>query len=453
MDAAILRDDLQQALDVGGVQLLVGAVLQNILHQRVVPQGFQRLGVGRPAALGLFAVGQAHGVEEHLAQLLGAVGVEAGAARLHVDAGEDVFQLRAHLHAELLDALFVHEDADAGHVGQHLRQRELDAVVEGVFVQRGDLCLHLGEQVGQRTGVRPLLTGESGVGAVADDELREVVLGSRGIQQIGRQLAVPDDAAAPAARSHGAGVERRAVEDVKGDVFVVQQAEQVFGFQRKDGLVLHGIPRGGLQLHDADALLAHDSGPRGHEVMALRLSGQSGKLGFRQRLCRRSFRVGGGGDVAQAEAGNEGVELQLLHQPDGFSLVALAHGIGALGGVDGGVGADGAQRVAQLCHGAVFGQMLPLLGLDGLVSGVVEVGVDPLETAVFLDEGEGTLLADALHARDVVGGVAHQALHVDELAGCDAVFLLHGVHIHGDGLAAAQRRGSQQNGGGVADQL
>ena len=63
-------------------------------------------------------------------------------------------------HAELLDALFVHEDADAGHVGQHLRQRELDVVVEGVFAQRGDLRLHLGEQVGQRTGVRPLLTGK-----------------------------------------------------------------------------------------------------------------------------------------------------------------------------------------------------------------------------------------------------------------------------------------------------
>ena len=161
MDAAILRDDLQQTFDVGGVQLLVGAVLQNILYQRVVPQGFQRLGVGRPAALGLFAVGQAHGVEKHLAQLFGAVGVEAGAARLHVDAGEDVFQLRAHFHAELLDALFVHEDADTGHVGQHLRQRELDVVVEGVFAQRGDLCLHLGEQVGQRTGVRPLFTGKA----------------------------------------------------------------------------------------------------------------------------------------------------------------------------------------------------------------------------------------------------------------------------------------------------
>ena len=72
------------------------------------------------------------------------------------------------------------------------------------------------------------------------------------------------------------------------------------------------------------------------------------------------------------------MKLQLLHQPDGFGLVALAHDIGTLGGVDGGVGADGAQRVAQLGHGAVFGQMLPLLGLDGLVSGVVEMGVDAL---------------------------------------------------------------------------
>ena len=453
MDAAILRDDLQQTFDVGGVQLLVGAVLQNILYQRVVPQGFQRLGVGRPAALGLFAVGQAHGVEKHLAQLFGAVGVEAGAARLHVDAGEDVFQLRAHFHAELLDALFVHEDADAGHVGQHLRQRELDVVVEGVFAQRGDLRLHLGEQVGQRTGVRPLLTGKSGVGAVADDELREVVLGSRGVQQIGRQLAVPDDAAAPVSRSHGAGVERGAVEDVKGDVFVVQQTEQVAVFQREDRLVLYGVPCGGLQFHIAGTLFAHDGRPRGHEVMPLRLGGQNSHLSLLQRLCRRSFRVGGGDDVAQTEAGDKGVKFQLLHQPDGFGLVALAHDIGTLGGVDGGVGADGAERVAQLCHGAVFGQMLPLFWLDGLVSSVVEMGVNARQTAVFLDEGDGALLADALHARDVVGGVAHEALDVDELAGRDTVLFLHGVHVHYRRLAAAHGGSGQQDGGGVADEL
>ena len=147
------------------------------------------------------------------------------------------------------------------------------------------------------------------------------------------------------------------------------------------------------------------------------------------------------------------MQLQLLHQPDGLGLVALTHDIRTLGGVDGGVGADGAQRVAQLSHRPVLGQMLPLLGLDGLVGGIVEVGVDPGEAAVFLDEGDGALLADALDARDVVRGVAHQALDVDELAGGDAVFLLHGLHVHGDGLAAAHGGGGQQDGGGVADQL
>ena len=453
VDAPILRDDLQKTLDIGGVELLVGAVLQNVLHQRVVPQGLQSLGVGGPAALGLLAVGQAHGVEEHLAQLLGAVGVEAGAACLHMDAGEDVFQLGPHFHAELLDALPVHEDADAGHVGQHLCQRELDVVVERVLAQRGDLRLHLGEEVGQSTGVRPCLTGEGSVGAVADDQLGEVVLRGRSVQQIRRQLAVPDDAAAPAARRHRTGVERGAVEDVEGDVRVVQQAEEVVGLQREDGPVLHGIPCGGLQLHDAGALLSHDGRPGRHEVMALRLCGQSGDPGLRQRPGAGLGRVCSRRDVAEAEAGDEGVQLQLLHQPDGLGLVALTHDIRTLGGVDGGIGADGAQRVAQLGHRPVLGQMLPLLGLDGLVGGVVEVGVDPCEAAVFLDEGDGALLTDALDARDVVGGVAHQALDVDELAGGDAVFLLHGLHVHGDGLAAAHSGGGQQDGGGVADQL
>ena len=163
--------------------------------------------------------------------------------------------------------------------------------------------------------------------------------------------------------------------------------------------------------------------------------------------------VGGAGDVAQTEAGDKGVKFQLLHQPDGFGLVALAHDISTLGGVDGGVGADGAQRVAQLCHGAVFGQMLPLFWLDGLVSSVVEMGVNARQTAVFLDEGDGALLADALHARDVVGGVAHEALDVDELAGRDSVLFLHGVHVHYRRLAAAHGGSGQQDGGGVADEL
>ena len=142
VDAPIFADDLEQALHIGGVQLLVGAVLQNVLHQRVLPQAFQRFGVGGPAALGLFAMGQTHGVEQHLAQLLGAVGVEGGAAGLHVDAGQHLLQLLPQLYAELLDAVLVHQHAGAGHIGQHLCQRELDLVVQRILAAGGDLGLH-----------------------------------------------------------------------------------------------------------------------------------------------------------------------------------------------------------------------------------------------------------------------------------------------------------------------
>ena len=43
------------------VQLLAGTVLENVLHQRDVPQLFQCFGIGGPAVLRLFAMVQAHG--------------------------------------------------------------------------------------------------------------------------------------------------------------------------------------------------------------------------------------------------------------------------------------------------------------------------------------------------------------------------------------------------------
>ena len=93
------------------------------------------------------------------------------------------------------------------------------------------------------------------------------------------------------------------------------------------------------------------------------------------------------------------MDLQFLQKPHGGRLVALAHGVGPLGGVDGGIGADGAQRVAQLSHGLILEQVLPLLGLDALV---VNVLVHALQRAESLHQREGGLFADALHAGDVI---------------------------------------------------
>ena len=57
----------------------------------------------------------------------------------------------------------------------------------------------------------------------------------------------------------------------------------------------------------------------------------------------------------------------------------------------------------------------------------VEVVVDLLDRAVLVEELDGRLIADAGHARDVVGRVTLEALVVDDLNGVDAVAVAHFV--------------------------
>ena len=129
VDAAVRADGLEQALDIGGFQLLISAVVQDIFDdRRFVLQFLQRGGVRGPAGLGLFAVAKAHFFKQDLAQLLRTVGVEA-LAGLFVDARFGFLRQRGDLFAEGFDAGAVHQDADAGHVRQHARQREFDGIV------------------------------------------------------------------------------------------------------------------------------------------------------------------------------------------------------------------------------------------------------------------------------------------------------------------------------------
>ena len=68
---------VQQAVHVGGQQLGVGAVFQNLVNDRAVgAQAFQRLGVGGVAAGVFLARRQAQLVKQRLAQLLRTVYVE-----------------------------------------------------------------------------------------------------------------------------------------------------------------------------------------------------------------------------------------------------------------------------------------------------------------------------------------------------------------------------------------
>ena len=72
-----------------------------------------------------------------------------------------------------------------------------------------------------------------------------------------------------------------------------------------------------------------------------------------------------------------------------------------------------------------------------------------MQAAEFLDQRQRGLFANARHAGDVVGAVAHQALDVDELRRFQAVFFADGGRVHRQRLAV----GGQQHGGGGVHQL
>ena len=97
MYPAVRSHHLEQAIHIGVFELGQLAVVQNAVDDGVlVPEGFQHIGIGRVAPLGLFAVGQAQFFKQHIAQLHRGVDVELSAGQL-VDflcpGGELGFQL------------------------------------------------------------------------------------------------------------------------------------------------------------------------------------------------------------------------------------------------------------------------------------------------------------------------------------------------------------------------
>ena len=144
------------------------------------------------------------------------------------------------------------------------------------------------------------------------------------------------------------------------------------------------------------------------------------------------------------------MDFQLGQQPGGRGRVAFAPLVGAGGGVHRNGAVDLRQLAGELRVLLMGGQLGAHAGLDGAV---VDVLVHARQTAEFLDQGQGGLFAHARHAGDVVRGVAHQALHLDELLGAHAVFFLHSGLVHHHGLAAAHPGGGQQHGHVVVHQL
>jgi hypothetical protein len=108
------------------------------------------------------------------------------------------------------------------------------------------------------------------------------------------------------------------------------------------------------------------------------------------------------------------------------------------------------------------GHLLPLLelfndtGLGGGAGGHLRGGhglVQRVNGAVPAHQGHSSLLAHALDAGDVVAGVAHQSLQVNDVDGIKAILLPKGLGGHIFGGGAAHAGGHQLHRGVVGDQL
>ena len=432
VDPPVRPDDLQKAVGVGGKQLLAAAVLQNVVNDgAVAAQAFQRGGVGGIAALGLFAVGQAQLVKQGLAQLLGAVQVE-GIAHLLVNAAQAGVQLVPQFVAEGGNAVPVHQHAGALHVRQHPGEGQLDLPQKLVHAQLGELLVQQGQQARQQPGIRRVRAGEGRLNAVFGGQGAQFVLAGGGVQQVGGQLAVKFNGAAHAPGGQRQMVQGLCVKHPQVGVGAVQQVGEGAALQPEGGAALvHGGP-------------AVPGGQGGQKDP----SGER-RIGRSQRPLLR--RGGGCRALGQAQAGDQAVHFQAGQQGGGLFRLAGAAAVSAGGGVNGGVQPDLAQCVAQAGLVLIFRELFAHAGLD---AGVVQMVVHLVQAAEGLHQRQRGFFAHAGHTGNVVGRVAHQALHLDELAGVlQAVLLPDGLRVHGHGLAPAGPGGRQQNGDVVIHQL
>ena len=85
------------------------------------------------------------------------------------------------------------------------------------------------------------------------------------------------------------------------------------------------------------------------------------------------------------------------------------------------MGIDGCQHFTQLRLLPVFFQVLAGTGrLD-----LLHMGIGIFDGLIILDDLRRRLLTDTRDARNIVGRVAHESLHVDKFCGGDTVTLLH----------------------------
>ena len=119
----------------------------------------------------------------------------------------------------------------------------------------------------------------------------------------------------------------------------------------------------------------------------------------------------------------------LVNQPDKFQLleqlVKLRTVVGLHNGipgrkVNGSLRADGGKLIGKVCALLAVFQLFPELGPDG---SILKIFVHSIQASELLQQLSRCLGAHPGHAGDIVGGVPHQSLQVNEFFGLKAIFL------------------------------
>ena len=293
---------------------------------------------------------------------------------------------------------------------------------------------------------------------IGQAQLLQIVAAVGGGQEIGGHLRVEDKAAGgDALRQQGAAQGLHPVGslfDVGGEKPLQKVVIAVQAVRPEDGGValLRGQPA--LHAHHVQAGQGQHvhpllGAPQGQQLLHPRpvrdrLAGAgTGQVCF---LLRLALPLGGGEVVFVNELG----KLQLQKQLIELRLVGLLAQVVLGFKRDGRVGVDGGQVIG---HAGVPLALDELLPGGGLHVHLVQVGIQPVDGGLLGQQGHGRLLPDALHPGDVVRGVPHQGLQVDDVDGIEAIGLPKGLRGHVLGGGAAHAGGHQLHRGVICHQL
>ena len=434
IDAPRFRHDERfQAIEISGNEFLQGPEVQDLVyHGMLVAQGVEDGTVRRIARLGLLDDRQLQLLEEDDAELFRRIDVE-GLAGVVVNGFFQGISLAGQFALHGHEAVRIDSEAVHFHDGQRMDERFFDGIVElcqGCLIQ---FSCRFGPDLEGKGGIAgQLLFVVFGPFLEADVEglgnIRQAVSRPRRVQQVGCQ---DDVLQGQAARCHaGCGL---------GQILtVIGDDGRRF---RQDGEIGVVLAFG----DDESAVLdSHGQGRHGRDGLAVVIAGgdgdglpfQAGCLGSGHDLdgFSRGRPFGQMGKAVEgSKAFQEIAEAQAAEELGHVFLARLGlehvHGI-----IQGHVAADGRQILGQDGLVLVIGQFF----LQFLALHFVQVFVDAVDAAELADELERRLFADAGDAGDVVGRIAHEGLHVDDLGRRIAVFAFHdgrrdGQHV-GDTL-------------------